>query len=168
MSTNMKLGKDTGSLMNHVMSTSDQKPEVGKGATILHWTDREAWEVIKVSKSGKEVTIQKYDAERIDKNGMSEVQDYKYEKLSDRTMDLVFRWSSWKAKRTAIHFTEEFLEKHSDNYKSINDEYQSLGGKYDNNGFITSLIEGVTKEVSKYGKVKIIWGVKREYYDYSF
>lgn len=37
----MKLGTQTGSLINHIMSTAKARtPEIGEGATILAWTDR--------------------------------------------------------------------------------------------------------------------------------
>lgn len=54
------------------------KPQVGMGATICHWTDRTACTIISVSTSGREVRVQYDHAKRIDKNGMSECQDYEY------------------------------------------------------------------------------------------
>jgi hypothetical protein len=76
----MKAGTETGSLVNHVMSANAVKPEVGMGCTILHWTDRSAGTVVEVSKSGKTVKVQGDKITRIDKNGMSECQDYMYER----------------------------------------------------------------------------------------
>ena len=56
----MKLSKDTGSLINHVLATSGQAiPVVGKGATELLWSDRRAYEVLKVSEDLKHVTHSK-------------------------------------------------------------------------------------------------------------
>lgn len=54
------------------------EPEVGMGATICMWTDRRPCTVLTVS--GKTVTIQLDHANRTDKNGMSEEQDYTYER----------------------------------------------------------------------------------------
>lgn len=54
------------------------KPQVGMGATIGHWTDRTACTIIGVSASGREVRVREDNAKRIDKNGMSECQDYEY------------------------------------------------------------------------------------------
>lgn len=51
-------GKTTGSLFNHLMGNNATLPEVGKGATILHWTDRSAYEVVEVSESRMECIIQ--------------------------------------------------------------------------------------------------------------
>jgi hypothetical protein len=77
----MKLGTETGSLVNHVMSTSPIKvPKIGDGATILSYTDRKPATVIKVEVKNKVVfvDVQDDDYKRIDNNGMSDSQDYKY------------------------------------------------------------------------------------------
>lgn len=81
----MKAGRDTGSLINHLMSRSlnaVKVPEVGDPATMLSWTDRNPGTVVDVkrSASGKTVTVtvRADDYRRTDKNGMSEMQDYIY------------------------------------------------------------------------------------------
>jgi len=71
----MKLGRETGSVVNHLMS-GGIAPEVGMGATVLHWTDRTAGTIIKVTP--KTFTMQADNAVRTDENGMSEVQSYQY------------------------------------------------------------------------------------------
>jgi hypothetical protein len=83
----MKLGTETGSLMNHVMSRA-QNPEakVGEGATILYWTDRQAATIIKVTE--KQVHVQQDDATRIDKNGISENQEWKYKRNPKAYIDI--------------------------------------------------------------------------------
>jgi hypothetical protein len=74
----MKLGSDTGSLINHVIAGSNMpEPKVGMGATVLSWTDRYAATIIEVK--GKRVVVQYDDAIRTDSNGMSESQSYRYE-----------------------------------------------------------------------------------------
>jgi hypothetical protein len=79
----MRLGRDTGSVVNYVMAGGHHVVVgVGDAATLLHWTDRTAGTVIdvKVSKSGKTVTVrvQEDTAVRVDDNGMSECQSYTY------------------------------------------------------------------------------------------
>lgn len=79
----MKLGTETGSLINHIYSIATKGqpvPTVGMGATTLGWTDRHAATVIDVFMVGKAqfVTVQQDDAKRSDNNGMSEAQDYEY------------------------------------------------------------------------------------------
>ena len=75
----MKLGTETGSLINHIYGSQEEGTyrEVGMGVTILHWTDREAGTIVKVTPKTIHVTEDK--ATRIDKNGMSESQEYTYE-----------------------------------------------------------------------------------------
>ena len=76
----MRLGSQTGSLVNHLMSghVGGPVPVIGMGATILCWTDRHAATVVRVSPSGKTVWVQQDHAKRTDDNGMSEVQSYEY------------------------------------------------------------------------------------------
>lgn len=73
----LKLGSETASVTNWMMSgLSAQEPEVGMGATVLHWTDRTACTV--VAWDGKTLVVQEDNAERADGNGMSESQAYTY------------------------------------------------------------------------------------------
>jgi hypothetical protein len=53
------------------------KPEVGMGATVLMWTDREPATIVKVTAT--QVHIQRDKATRTDTNGMSECQSYTFE-----------------------------------------------------------------------------------------
>lgn len=72
---------NTGSLINKLVTESKQPvPEVGMGATICYWTDRNAATVVAVSESGKQVTVQRDKATRKDNNGMSDCQQYEYER----------------------------------------------------------------------------------------
>jgi len=73
----LKLGTQTGSVMNHLFSREvGYEPAVGDGATILGWTDRYAATVISVENGI--VTVQQDNAKRVDKNGFSEDQTYEY------------------------------------------------------------------------------------------
>jgi hypothetical protein len=80
----MKLGRDTGSVTNHLysrMTKGQPDPEVGMGATICHWTDRSAGTIIAVAKDGQGrwvIEVQGDHAKRVDDNGMSESQEYEY------------------------------------------------------------------------------------------
>ncbi len=74
----MKLGSETGSLVNHIYSTqSPVTPVVGMGATILLWSDRQACTIRKIS--GKSLWVSEDIATRTDKNGMSDCQSYSYQ-----------------------------------------------------------------------------------------
>lgn len=73
----MKLGTQTGSLVNHIYSrTANPTPAVGMGATTCMWSDRHAVTIVEVTK--KYIVTQADNSKRIDSNGMSESQDYEY------------------------------------------------------------------------------------------
>ena len=78
----MKLGTQTGSLINHVLTHNvlPAVPEVGTGATICIWTDRYPATVFRTFAVGKAVIVETRDdkAERVDDNGISEAQKYEY------------------------------------------------------------------------------------------
>lgn len=76
----MKLGKQTASVTNWLMSGTQGQPipEVGMGVTELHWTDRHAGTIVRISPSGKTFWYQRDIATRTDTNGMSESQSYSY------------------------------------------------------------------------------------------
>lgn len=93
----MKLGTETGSVMNHLRSNDPTPPVVGKGATELMWTDRKAYFVNAVSKDGKTCTIEKARAIRTDKRGMAEAQDYRYERTGHE-VELRYLWGAWRYK----------------------------------------------------------------------
>lgn len=93
----MKLGKETGSVINYLSSNNPTPPVVGKGATELCWTDRHAWFVQEVSNDGKRVIIEGTDAIRTDDNGMSESQSYRY-KPNGNIRELRFLWGAWRYK----------------------------------------------------------------------
>jgi hypothetical protein len=87
----MRLGTQTGSLMNHLMSGTlgAAPPTVGEGCTFLHWTDRSAGTVVKVSPSGKTAWVRADKAIRTDTHGMSDSQSYRYEAIPDAPLTAV-------------------------------------------------------------------------------
>lgn len=73
----MKLGSQTGSLINHVLADTGL-PKVGEGATLLAWSDRYPGTVISVDEKKQIVGVQSDLYDRIDNNGLSESQTYVY------------------------------------------------------------------------------------------
>ena len=74
----MKLGKDTGSIVNWMMGGGKgPKPEIGMGVTFLLWTDRNPGTIVDIQPKGI-IVVQADDAKRIDNNGFSEMQEYEY------------------------------------------------------------------------------------------
>jgi hypothetical protein len=93
----MKLGTETGSFFNYLMGNSMSIPEVGKGATVLHWTDRSAYFVNEVSEDGKTVVIERAKAVRTDNNGMSETQSYEYVRDPQTEPETIkFTYGKWR------------------------------------------------------------------------
>jgi hypothetical protein len=77
----MKLGRDSASVVNYMMSGTNGQPvpTVGMGVTILMWTDRHAGTITRISASGKTFWFKQDRAIRTDTNGMSESQMYRFE-----------------------------------------------------------------------------------------
>lgn len=151
-----RAGVTTGSFFNYLMGNNQSVPVVGKGATVLHWTDRSAYEVMSVSEDGKRVVIQQYNAKRIDSLGMSECQDYEYKELNGFDETIVYRNGAWRKEIEEIEFID---------HDSLSRE--QIKSCFDEKGNIR-VVEGLTKVVKRYPKINILFGVKKEYYDYSF
>lgn len=79
----MKLGTQTNSIVNHLMSRAvigQPNPVVGMGVTFLSWTDRNPGTIFRVFTHGKSLLIETRDDDyrRTDRNGMSEDQSYDF------------------------------------------------------------------------------------------
>ena len=77
----MKLGTETGSVMNHLysrMTVGEPAVFVGMGVTMLSWSDRSAGTIIEVNTKKNYIVVTDDDCKRIDNNGMSECQEYEY------------------------------------------------------------------------------------------
>lgn len=81
----MQLGTQTASLTNHLLARAtigQPDPTLGMGATLLGWTDRYAATITGIVVNGgkiKQIEVKRDRATRIDKNGLSECQDYTFE-----------------------------------------------------------------------------------------
>lgn len=68
-----------GSLVNRIHESVKQRDAVvGDGATLFFYSDRRAGTVIAVDEKTSCITVQEDFAERIDNNGMSDMQEYAY------------------------------------------------------------------------------------------
>ena len=78
----------TGSLFNDIMGSS-QGPtaEIGMGATALFYSDRHAMTIIDIQKNGKRILAQRDKATRVDGHGMSDAQEYEYERNEDGSIE---------------------------------------------------------------------------------
>lgn len=105
----MKLGTQTGSLVNHLysrMTKGQPEPEVGMGATILSWTDRYAATVIAWDAKKGILTVRRDTATRIDKNGMSDAQEWTYEPNPEGAL-YTFRQDKRSGGWQEVHFKPE-------------------------------------------------------------
>lgn len=85
-----------GSVNNRVMERATSPvPVVGMGVTQCYWSDREPWEIIEV-KDERHIVIRKLDTNRVDKNGMSECQDYEYISNELNEVKRLYKTSSGK------------------------------------------------------------------------
>ena len=159
MKQTSKAGKTTGSFMNYLMGNNS--PEVGAGATILHGTNRSAYEVMSVSEDLKTVVVRQYNPKRTDNLGMSESQEYSYlpEDLNPCEETLVWKWGAWRKVSKKIMFTKEYSKTIGPSWFKSED-YQNC---YDENGNL-KLIEGKTHVVTEYDKVNIIWGTRQAHF----
>ena len=165
MKQQLKL-KDTGSLTNLIFGNNSTIPVVGKGATLIYWSDRHAYEVMSVSDDLKTVVLQQYIPERVDKLGMSDSQQYKYEKLDGNNITIRYQHGAWKITGTTIVFTDEYNKKLED--REFYQQYLlNRENIWEFNG-VLKLIDGITRVKKTYNKINVIFGVKDEHYDYSF
>ena len=72
-------------------STTSNRPVVGDGVTIHGWSDRTPGTIIQVSASGHRIVVQEDNAIRLDNNGMSESQEYRYERDPNGPIHIVTR-----------------------------------------------------------------------------
>lgn len=103
-----------GSLQNLLIASSNSnKPKVGMGATIVLWTDRKAYTIIEVSKSGKSIVIQRDEAIRKDSFGMSDSQKYEFRSDSNGVTESVRSYKGkWKSRigKVIVGIREEYYD----------------------------------------------------------
>lgn len=85
----MRLGTETASVNNWILSGEQTQPEKGKGMTELMWTDRRAWEVVWTSHDKKTVKVQRYTCKH-DREG------YGYDfSLEGPKFEMRWRYKGW-------------------------------------------------------------------------
>lgn len=143
-----------GSLINRIEErTAGPKPEVGMGVTECCYSDREPYEIIEV-KDEKHITVREMSYERIDNNGMSECQEYRYFSNPDGAIvHLVLRNGRWRNRIVEPVMVED-----------PNGEY----GRINDDGSITHLRKVGTRVSNKLGCNGWHVGRAEHYYDFSF
>lgn len=151
----------SGSLINQLMSNNDRLPEVGKGCTQMHYTDRTCFEVVEVSKDYKVVKLE-YLHPKADPTKSNQVGDQNWilEPIG-RFITVQWRHNAWRKRIEYVDFIEKYLK---DGNFHTTELYKSC---FDEDGNL-KLIEGVTELKVAFDKMNLIFGVKDYYYDWSF
>ena len=138
------------------------KIEVGTGVTEMCYSDRHAYEVVEVIDE-KHLLIRRCKATRIDSNGMSDSQSYKYEVEPYEEKIIT---EELLANKSVMYMMSVFQPK---TYaKVINGK---IGDTYGDNNIKLVLVKGAWRARSAEGKLstnKFTVGIREEYYDYSF
>jgi len=79
----MKLGTQTASVINHLQArgvVGQPEPELGMGATLLSWTDRDAGTIVEIFQVGKLtfVTVQDDSSKVVKGSGMDGSAEYEF------------------------------------------------------------------------------------------
>lgn len=144
-----------GSLTNRLEENQNLVKElkVGTLATEYLYSDRHAYEVTKVV-SQENVFIRQLDTNRIDNNGMSDSQIYEFKSNPNNVeKELKLTKYGWKE---VIHYNLE-------RYKKV---LAACGYCLWDNAIVEKVKNG--KEVKRYRKINITFGIADEHYDYSF
>lgn len=100
----------TNNLISNVIieSSIGVKPEIGMGATLCWWTDREAATVTAIKEIGGKlyIDVQEDFAVRTDENGMSDSQSYDY-RPNPEGRKWTYRWNEKKLLWEGVSFSQE-------------------------------------------------------------
>lgn len=170
-----------GSFFNQLMSNNATLPEVGKGATQMHYTDRTAFEVVEVSEDGNEARLQYLQAawDRTKPGGEGH-QNWILTPV-DQFLTIVWRkhkqangqMAAWMTKGTEIVFTKQAREMcEAEGFTYIGMWLQRTRPEiaaqiYNGHPLPQNVVEGFTRAKTVYSKINIIFGVREYYYDWS-
>ncbi len=167
-----------GGFINQMMGNNSTTPVVGEGATILMYSDRDAYEVIEVSNDGNSCVIREMDTTFVGSGYGDERYTYK-SNPENHTKNL--EWNSKKQKWGEVYFTTEIIKSLAKLYDKkygwgwFDILLQERGFEQDDivsdyNGVHTQykLIDGLTKQYKNFNPISIIFGVMEQYRDPSF
>lgn len=170
-----------GGFINQVMGNNTSIPKVGEGATILHYSDRDAYEVIEVSKDGNACVIREMDTKFVGSGYGDEKYTY-HSNVNNHTRNI--EWNEkkqcWGDVGTKVEIIKSLYKKYDKEFgvHAIDmilkdngiESYQHLyeNPKADNFYEQKKVIDGVTKEYKTFNKVSIIFGEMSKYRDPSF
>lgn len=165
-----------GSFINQMMSNNSSVPVVGKGATQMHYTDRTCYEVVEVSDDGKSARLQYLNAEWDKSLGGGQGHQNWVLVPTNRYVTVVWRHNAWRTVGREIVFTDEFVKDCESKgitfigmwMRKNNPELaDKIWGK-ERSPMPINVVDGYTREKIIYNKIKILFGTKDYYYDWSF
>lgn len=164
-----------GNFINQMMANNSSLPEVGKGATELHYTDRSCYEVIEVSADGREVKLESLTARFDPAFGKPQMghQNWILEPTGN-FKTVIWRNNAWRTKVRSIVFTDEIQKKATEAgyyaapmflYKTDPELHEKI---FAGQTFPQTIVEGITREKFEYPAIKLLFGVKDYRYDWEF
>lgn len=152
-----------GSFQNQLMSNNSSVPEVGKGATIMLYSDRRAYEVVSVNHRKNIVVLEELDAEYAGEKGTAMMghQNWKFKPTGVTTV-VQWRHNAWRQKSEKVVFTKEYSKKLTPKFYASED-YKKV---FVNGEML--VVDGITEIKTEWNKVNILFGVKDYYYDWEF
>ncbi len=155
-----------GSFTNFLMGNNSSVPEVGKGATLLFYTDRHPAEVLEVSADGKRCVIREMQHKaKPNAEGMGHQDWDVFPDLSQPKQTLVYRNGAWRKECNMIVFNNDWYESFATR-EELWDAQKRLN-VWDDRGNLR-LIDGVTKVKKSFEKVNILFGIAEYHYDWEF
>ena len=156
-----------GSFTNYLMGNNSSLPEVGKGATLLSYTDRDPYEVLEVSEDGRKCVIRAMRAVAKPNSGGMGHQDWDINSDESATKEqLVYRNGAWRKERVIITYIKSWYDSF-ENPKDRWEEEKRLG-LWDEDLNRLKLVDGYTRIVKSYDKVNILFGYAEKHYDWEF
>jgi len=167
-----------GGFINQMMGNNSSIPIVGEGATILGYSDRQAYQVIEVSDDGLSCVIQEMNTKFVGESYGDE--RYEYSDNSEGHT-LTLEWNAKKSCWGEISYSVDIIKSLEKKYYK---EYgygwldillSERGLTYDDivegegeGMFYHKLIDGLTKKYKNFSRTSIIFGVAEQYRDPSF
>jgi hypothetical protein len=169
----MKLGKDTGSVMNHIMSGNRTAPEKNGLATQLMWSDRYPFLVKEVSEDKTRIVIQAFKPKPYNPHSEDTVRFAPEDETEGPEMVVVLRkrrgggQPQWKVVCEKFILEESFRAKYENNTTEMYAKLRELG-VFDEYYEITKAVDGVSKKKVTYSPISLSFGFAEQFRDPSF
>jgi hypothetical protein len=164
-----------GGFINQMMGNNISVPVVGEGATILSYSDREAYEVISVNEDSSNCVIRLMDCKFVGSGYGDEKYTYSSNKENyTKTITWNEKKQCWGEVSKSVEIIKALQNRLYKEYGYGWTDYLSvpydelIDGERIGVNTIFKLVEGVTKEYTNFYPVSIIFGVMDKYRDPTF